>query len=340
MSATARGRSGRSWASRARREAGQLSWWARGQLTRDVLPKRRLARRGILLPQLPARRRRLPGSVWAVSMVRDEADVIGATINHLLAQGIDHVLVADNLSSDETPAVLRALAAADPRIHLARDREPAYHQAEKMTRLAVAATRAGADWIVPFDADEFWFAEQHTVADHLRLLAHADPEVGVVRADWHHMVPTVAEPDDLHAAQWVLDSTPVTPGKVAMRAHRFATLHVGNHFAQRVGTHAEGLHIAHAAFRGPDQVARKLRQGAAAVMLTNPGDEIAPYWRGGASLDDAHIAQAWERVSRGESEPRIGIPAVGPMVTTMPLRWERWDPDGVVAAATRAHPTP
>lgn len=118
-----------------------------------------------------------------------------------------------------------------------------------------------------------------------------------------------------------------------MRAHPFATLHVGNHFAQRVGSHAGGLHIAHAAFRGPAQVARKLRQGAAAVMLTDPGEEIAPYWRAGAALGDVEIQQAWEHVSRGEPEPRIGIPAAGPMVLAHPLRWQRWDPEGEIAEA-------
>lgn len=313
-----------------------MSWWAREQLTREVLHKRRLARRGSQLPRL-RRSRRQPGAIWAVTMVRDEADIIGATVRHLLEQGVDHVIVADNLSSDDTPAVLHDLAERDSRIHLALDREPAYHQAEKMTRLAVAATRAGADWIVPFDADEFWFADHATVGDHLRRLARTCPDIGVVRANWHHMIPTQADPADLTGASWLLDTTPVRPGKVAMRAHRFATLHVGNHFAQRVGSHADGLHIAHAAFRGPRQVARKLRQGAAAVLLTNPGERIAPYWRAGAELDDAEIGRAWERVSQGLPEPRIGIPAIGPMVRVQPLRWDHWDPEGEISTVRSAH---
>jgi hypothetical protein len=48
----------------------------------------------------------------------------------------------------------------DSRVHVVTDREPAYFQAAKMTRLARAAARAGADWVVPFDADELWFADR------------------------------------------------------------------------------------------------------------------------------------------------------------------------------------
>jgi hypothetical protein len=42
-------------------------------------------------------------TVVAVSMVRDEEDIVGATVAHMRSQ-VDHVIVADNLSTDRTRA--------------------------------------------------------------------------------------------------------------------------------------------------------------------------------------------------------------------------------------------
>jgi hypothetical protein len=41
-------------------------------------------------------------TVIAVTMVKDEADVIGPVIANLFAQGVDHIIAADNLSTDRT----------------------------------------------------------------------------------------------------------------------------------------------------------------------------------------------------------------------------------------------
>jgi hypothetical protein len=257
-------------------------------------------------------------------MVRDEVDILDATLDHLFSQGVDHLLVSDNRSVDGTLELLRQRAARDRRLHLAIDREPAYYQGEKMSRLVRAASRAGADWVIPFDADEFWFARDETVAAYLRRIAMESPDAGIVSAAFHHMVPVSDAPHDWPETEFVLDSTPAVPGKVAVRGHVLAGVHVGNHFAMRVGSRHTGLFIAHAVFRSPEQVARKVRQGAAAVMLTDPGDEIAPYWRAGSALDDAGILRVWERMRQGLPEPQFGVPAIGPMHRVRPIQWERW----------------
>ena len=308
-----------------RRELGQASWSLRRYPARRMVLQARVARR-ITIPDLPRERRRR-GAVWAVGVVRDEKDVLGQSLDHLLAQGIDHVLVADNLSSDGTRELLEQRAIDDPRIHVAVDVDPAHHQSEKVTYLANVAWRHGADWVLPFDADEFFFAVDRSVADLLRGESKA-----VVSADFHHMVPTSGTAVINAATSFLLDSTPAFPGKVAARTHPLLEIIPGNHAATRVGGVTRGLHIAHALYRSPEQLARKFRGGmkaAAASSSTVPGT----HWVKGGQLSDSEIAGVWANISRGLPEPRIDYLASGPMVDVSPLSWTSWDPDGVVRAA-------
>lgn len=313
----------------ARDHLGQLSWTIREYGSRERLRRQGLVARRMQLPALPWRPRR-PGEVWGIAMVRDEADVIGTTIDHLLAQGVDRVLVVDNGSVDGTRELLRSRAGH--RLLVGDDPVVPYFQAEKMTWLAHRAWRAGADWIVPFDADEWWFAERGSLAEHLRATADS-----VLYADLHHMVPVQADPSELSTAEFVLDATPGFPGKVAFRAHPLARLDRGNHAVARVGSTARSLRIAHAVYRGPAQVMRKVRQGTAAASLT--GDDIAgltPHWARASVHDDAEIERMWSTISQGMPEPRLGFDAVGPMIHVRPGTWATWDPAGALAAARRA----
>ena len=171
----------------------------------------------------------------------------------LLTQDVDHLLVADNGSVDGTLELVEAMSLRDSRIHVAYDREPAYYQGEKMSLLVRAASRAGADWVVPFDADEFWFAGGESVGSYLRGLSRQDRNAGIVSAAFHHMIPVSDPPHDWSTTEFIMDSTPAVPGKVAVRGHPLAGVHVGNHFGMRVGSRHSGLYIAHAMFRSPEQ---------------------------------------------------------------------------------------
>jgi hypothetical protein len=89
-------------------------------------------------------------------MVRDEADVIEAMIEHHLRQGVDVLIVTDNGSTDGTTEILEALA-AEGRIHLSHEPTHDKRQAQAVTDMARrAATDFGADWVINADADEFW----------------------------------------------------------------------------------------------------------------------------------------------------------------------------------------
>lgn len=94
--------------------------------------------------------------VYGICMVRDETDVIGVNVLYHLGAGLDRMLIVDNGSSDGTERELERLG-KDPRVRWSRD-EGRFQQGEVFTELARQAYREGADWVVPIDADEFWFA--------------------------------------------------------------------------------------------------------------------------------------------------------------------------------------
>lgn len=119
-------------------------------------------------------------------MVKDEADIIGFQIGHLLHH-VDSIIVADNMSEDGTRRILDAWQVDNPdRLTIVDDLEVAYRQSEKMTRLAQRALDAGHGWVVPVDADELWYADGRRIADFLDGLS---PEVQIVRAELIYHVP-------------------------------------------------------------------------------------------------------------------------------------------------------
>ena len=101
--------------------------------------------------------------VFVISMVRNEVDIIRMNVLHHLSLGLDCLLVADNGSSDGTDRELQRLS-RDKRVRWHRDHSP-YRQSEIITGLAREAFRSGADWVVPMDADEFWWAREKNLRE-------------------------------------------------------------------------------------------------------------------------------------------------------------------------------
>ena len=304
-----------------REELGQLSWYAKQYRSPARVRRQLRVNLDLTMPVLP-RARRQKGAVWGISLVRDELDVLPHTVAHLFAQGVDQVLIADNGSDDGTREFLTNAARRDPRIHVAFDAQPAHWQSEKVTRLAHAAGRAGADWIVPFDADEFWFAPDMPLADWLR-----EQTASIVHAGFHHMAPVATIEGALIDSDFFIDREPSFPGKVAVRAHPLLEIGPGNHRASRVGGVTTGLQIAHAQYRTPEQVARKVRQGAAAARMTGEDTRwFSPHWEKGAQLDDAAIADVWAQLTSGQSDDRLGFEFRDPVRVARPLIWPSWDP--------------
>lgn len=267
-------------------------------------------RSGLTLPQLEGSRK---GGLWAVAMVKNEVDIIESTLRHLADQGIDELLVADNGSTDGTLELLRELSRQLP-LHVALDSEPRYFQGPKMTALAQAARRAGASWVVPFDADEFWFAASTTVGEYLRRC-----DAGVVQARMFNVYPQA------DCTKWRLDPQPMDPPKVAFRAHRLARLSIGNHWVLHPGRPAPGLFIAHYPWRSADQLKRKTHQGAVALTEEQRAQGFGFHWTAGAAESDQWRHDAWDAIQHGRVFPGLHwTPSGTPLWDVDPRQHRVW----------------
>jgi glycosyltransferase involved in cell wall biosynthesis len=115
--------------------------------------------------------------IWGAMIVRDAADLVGVSLRHHAALGLERIVVVDNGSTDGTWERLQALAEQLP-IDLRRDDGP-YRQAELVNAAVRQAARGGADWVMPLDADELFVAPRGLAT----VLGETDAavlEVGVV----------------------------------------------------------------------------------------------------------------------------------------------------------------
>jgi len=94
--------------------------------------------------------------IAAVSIVHNEEDIIGCTVRHLLSQGVDAVYIIDDHSTDGTRDLLKSI----PRVFVFDRAADDVFEWVKMIpwikELSHIAGNAGAEWVIPFDADEYW----------------------------------------------------------------------------------------------------------------------------------------------------------------------------------------
>lgn len=234
-------------------------------------------------------------TVVGVTMVKDEVDIVARTVGHMATQ-VDHVIVADNMSTDGTRAALDAMA-RDLNVTVVDDLEVGYHQSEKMTELAFQArVNHGADWIVPFDADEWWYSPFGRIGDILDGLAS---QWLVMEAVLYDHVATgedwdVADP--IERLRWRRQAPAPLP-KVACRWREDLVIEMGNHGASYTGGPSKfesQLIIRHFPYRSVEQLIRKIRNGAAAYKATELDPTYGAHWRQwGEALDDPFRGEHW-----------------------------------------------
>lgn len=232
--------------------------------------------------------------IAAISMMKDEEDVVRWVVEHLLAEGVGEIIVADNLSTDGTREILESFG--DP-VHVVDDPEPGYYQAEKMTRLAHRMGERGAEWILPFDADEIWVADEGTLADYLTSSRSAI----LSATGWDHVVTGQDEQSDnpFLRSPW-RRAYPQKLPKVAFRYHPNAQLHMGNHDVIRPGPRTNGLSLRQVQYRSVDQLKRKLRNGAAAYAAGDIHEMHGTHWREWDGRPDEDFEDYWDRLRAEE----------------------------------------
>jgi hypothetical protein len=239
--------------------------------------------------------------IWGIAMVRNEEDVIRYTALHMFNQGVDRLLIADNMSSDGTRDLLADLRRDFP-VVVADDTLPAYVQNDKMTVLGRLAYRFGARWVIPFDADELWFAEDASLGTFL-----ASTEATKLQARmWNYLPTTSTDPTVLNPFDRLTDREPEPHAefvKMAYRSHPFIVGTNGNHNARRPGATTRRVHVAHFPYRSEEQFVRKFRIGGAAIDQTDFRVNVGSHWRAGAALTDSELAHCWHRLCKGEKLP-------------------------------------
>lgn len=159
-------------------------------------------------------------SIWAISLVLNEADIIATTLQHLLDQGVDGIVVADNGSTDGTAEIIvdfeRTFLVPAP---------GGFQQADRMTRLANHVhEKYKAEWIIPFDADELWCAQQEG------SLADALDGAGATIVPFFNHYPTNVDPETenaFDALPWRWSTQHGT--KMAAKYHRGMRIGLGSH---------------------------------------------------------------------------------------------------------------
>jgi hypothetical protein len=251
-------------------------------------------------------------SVWGVTMVKDEADVIEQNLRHLHAEGLAGVICLDNGSTDDTRPILNRLAVELPTgdadrarwLIVVDDDEPGYWQSAKMTSAMKLAESMGATWVIPFDADEIWYDTQgRRLAE--SVMIDGDEASGQWATLYNHFATSLDPviPADVDDPFTRLGWRHVHPGalpKIAVRASATYRIEMGNHSAQfRYGeARPSNLALRHFPYRSVEQMVRKVRHGADAINATTMSRSTCQHWREMGVALDLHgpsAIEAWYR---------------------------------------------
>lgn len=219
--------------------------------------------------------------IAAVSTVRNEADIIEASVRCLLAGGVDKLLIAD-ASTDGTTDILRRLERETGRVTRLVDDEPVHRQPYWIDYLAA---EAGTEWILPFDADEFWFATGgKPIAQALALGVG-----GKLYAQlWHHQT-------------WELKyAAPERLPKVAYRWTEEAHIAPGNHDVSLPGGTWGLLEVRHYQFRGFEHFKRKVRERCATLDPVGRARGDGAHMTRLDGSGDEELRAAWNEMQAAE----------------------------------------
>lgn len=176
-------------------------------------------------------------------MAKDEGDIIKYTLCHLASNGAAGIIIADNMSSDNTmEEIVEAKKLINDRypdiqVIIKEDKIVKYMQSEKMTALAKEAKELGAEWIIPFDIDEIWYSPNSTLIDAFIQLDELNYDVYRVLYT-NHSITEYDKPDKspFHSMKYKWDRPTNHKSTFKFRgSDHYVRISNGNHFVQHNG---------------------------------------------------------------------------------------------------------
>lgn len=267
------------------------------------------------LVRCPGRDAPARGGVWAVSVVHDEMDVLPLVLDHLQRQGVTGLVVSDNASTDGTRQFLEDYR-GELALVLAADELPHRLQEHKLDVLVRLAVEHDAQWIVPMDADEFWYGVDGTLAE---VLQRSAPDRPVQSAHVHNAVRT---------PRGFLVGTGADPlPKVAFRPHRWAHLAHGNHSVHRPGLIGQDLRVLHFPYRSQEHFLAKIRHGSRALGQNREGAPVGHSWSDLDLLSDEELRAVYADMLVGRGPWYMDWIPRGPMTPLAQLPPAEWPLD-------------
>lgn len=193
--------------------------------------------------------------IVATILVKDEADIIGANIEHHIEQGVSQFIVTNNRSTDDTRSIVERYPEV---VEIIDEEDETHHQSKWVTRMARLACKLKPDWIVHLDADELWGG--------LGQLRHIRTEAaGSERMLFHFPAPTFTLYTMRHFLRPILGLP--EERKVAHRPNPDIEITHGNHgfTAPASITPTPDIYRHHYPIRSYEQFARKAIDGHKAL---------------------------------------------------------------------------
>jgi hypothetical protein len=258
--------------------------------------------------------------VVAIARAKDEADVVEGWVRHH-ANEVDHILIADNASTDGTRDILWGLLRDYP-LTLVDDPEIGYYQSARMSALAAqAADMFGPDnlWIAPIDLDELWVQPVDRIRTVLPTLGHNHVRTG----------DDVDDPDPFRSMVWRIEQPGALP-KVAFRYAEGAVIEQGNHGVTLPTGETGGLqvlHVHHFPVRSAEHYIRKARNGAAAYAAApDLPESMGAHWRSWGRMSDDQLLDAYRTHWHYGSPADVGrVRGDGAGLVREPAPYRRWE---------------
>ena len=211
-------------------------------------------------------------NLFMTLLVRDEADIVAANLSYHLSRGVDHIIVTNNRSVDDTREILQEFERTG-QITLIDEDGDDFSQFRWVTRMARLAQKMGADWVINNDTDEMWWPVE---GDLKSVLAAVPPLHGCVTVERTNALPLRSLSGHPFAAMRFREVQSVNglgqrlPPKVAHRAVADVCVQQGNHCAlapslgPSVSTSRIVIH--HFPYRSYPQYEHKIASGGAAYL--------------------------------------------------------------------------